>query len=116
MQEGYRPIAGRARTLVVLLWICGALGIVGALLAVAQVVIFRDPAAFENPETPLQKVVSTKWAEKGGSAVDLVKAFQWTNDDQNVVAKYIAVDKMTPEVAAKKWVEANRDKVDAWLK
>ncbi|ELS50216.1 putative ABC transport system glycine betaine binding protein [Streptomyces viridochromogenes Tue57] len=22
----------------------------------------------------------------------------------------------TPEAAAKKWVEANRDKVDAWLK
>jgi glycine betaine/proline transport system substrate-binding protein len=45
-----------------------------------------------------------------------VKNFNWTNDDQNLVAKYIAVDKMTPEAAAKKWVEANRGKVDAWLK
>lgn len=53
MQEGYRPVAGRARTLVVLLWICGALGVLGALLAVAQVVVFPDAAALENPETPL---------------------------------------------------------------
>ena len=52
----------------------------------------------------------------GSPAYDLVKNFTWTNDDQNTVAKYIAEDKMTPEAAAKKWVDANRDKVEAWLK
>jgi Domain of unknown function (DUF4328) len=57
MQEGYRPVAGRARALVVLLWICGALGVLGALLAVVQVVTFRDAATLENPETPLQIAV-----------------------------------------------------------
>ncbi|MFI9566212.1 glycine/betaine ABC transporter substrate-binding protein, partial [Streptomyces rishiriensis] len=36
--------------------------------------------------------------------------------DQNTVAKYIAVDKMTPDAAAKKWVDANRAKVNAWIK
>ena len=45
----------------------------------------------------------------------LVKNFNWTNDDQNLVAKYIAEDKMSAEAAAKKWVEANPDKVKAWL-
>jgi glycine betaine/proline transport system substrate-binding protein len=45
-----------------------------------------------------------------------VKNFNWTNVDQNTVAKYIAVDKMSDEDAAKKWVDANKDKVDAWLK
>ncbi len=45
-----------------------------------------------------------------------MKNFNWTNDDQNTVAKYIAQDKMTDEAAAKKWVDANKDKVDAWLK
>ena len=39
----------------------------------------------------------------------------WTNDDQNVVARYIAEDKMSPEDAAAKWVEENRDEVDARL-
>ena len=43
-----------------------------------------------------------------------MKNFNWTNDDQNLVAKYIAEDKMSAEAAAKKWVEANPDKVKAW--
>jgi glycine betaine/proline transport system substrate-binding protein len=64
----------------------------------------------------LDKIVSAKFAKSGSPAYDLVKNFTWSNDDQNVVAKYIAVDKMTPEAAAKKWVEANHDKVEAWIK
>ena len=42
-----------------------------------------------------------------------MKNFQWTNDDQNQVAKYIAKDKMDPDDAAKKWIDANPDKVKA---
>ena len=57
-----------------------------------------------------------KFADSGSPAVTLVKNFKWTNDDQNVVAKYIAEDKMSADDAAKKWIEANPDKVDAWLK
>lgn len=71
--------------------------------------------ACDYPETKLQKIVSTEWAESGSPAVDLVKNFSWTNDDQNLVAKYIAKDGMKPEDAAKKWVEDNPDKVEAWL-
>jgi glycine betaine/proline transport system substrate-binding protein len=76
-----------------------------------------DPAKVDcdYPETTLQKVVSTSWADKGGAAVDLVKNFKWTNDDQNVVAKYISEDGMKPEDAAAKWIDENQDKVDAWL-
>ncbi|MGW0706113.1 ABC transporter substrate-binding protein [Streptomyces sp. NPDC002643] len=72
--------------------------------------------ACDYPVYKLDKIVSTKFAESGSPAYDLVKNFSWTNDDQNTVAKYIAVDKMTPEAAAKKWVEANRSKVEAWIK
>ena len=71
--------------------------------------------ACDYPEYTLNKVVSKKWADAGGPSVALVKNFTWTNDDQNVVAKYIAEDKMDPEDAAKKWVDANQDKVKAWL-
>ncbi|CAM5235129.1 glycine/betaine ABC transporter substrate-binding protein [Streptomyces sp. WAC 01325] len=70
----------------------------------------------DYPVYELDKIVSAKFAKSGSPAYDLVKNFTWTNDDQNVVAKYIAVDKMAPEAAAKKWVEANRDKVEAWIK
>ncbi|MDX3310874.1 ABC transporter substrate-binding protein [Streptomyces sp. NPDC054884] len=75
-----------------------------------------EKVACDYPVYKLDKIVSKKFADSGSPAYDLVKNFSWTNDDQNIVAKYIAVDKMTPEAAAKKWVDANRAKVDAWLK
>ncbi|MFF7794615.1 glycine betaine ABC transporter substrate-binding protein [Streptomyces sp. NPDC007991] len=75
-----------------------------------------EKVACDYPVYKLDKIVSAKFAKSGSPAYDLVKKFTWTNDDQNTVAKYIAVDKMAPEAAAKKWVEANRDKVDAWIK
>ena len=75
-----------------------------------------EKIACDYPVYKLDKIVSAKFAKSGSPAYDLVKNFTWTNDDQNIVAKYIAVDKMAPEAAAKKWVEANRDKVDACIK
>ncbi|MEV6302871.1 ABC transporter substrate-binding protein [Actinoplanes sp. NPDC051861] len=71
--------------------------------------------ACDYPEYDLDKIVSKKFADANGPAYKLVKAFTWTNEDQNVVAKYIAEDKMSAADAAKKWVEANEDKVKAWL-
>lgn len=72
--------------------------------------------ACDYPAYKLDKIVSKRFADSGSPAYELVKNFNWTNDDQNQVAKYIAVDKMKPEDAAKKWVEANRAKVDAWIR
>jgi glycine betaine/proline transport system substrate-binding protein len=69
----------------------------------------------DYPLYNLNKVVSTKFATSGGSGYTLVKNFKWTNEDQNLVAKYIAQDKMSDDAAAKKWVDANPDKVNAWL-
>ena len=76
-----------------------------------------DPAkvACDYPETPLKKIVSSDWAASDSTAVSLVENFEWTNDDQNDVAEYIALDKMSPEDAAAKWIEENPDKVEAWL-
>ncbi|MFI5734433.1 ABC transporter substrate-binding protein [Kribbella sp. NPDC051587] len=76
-----------------------------------------DPAkiACDYPPYDLDKIVSKKFADAGGPAYDLVKNFQWTNEDQNTVARMIAVDKLTPDAAAEKWVKDNQSKVDAWL-
>ncbi|MGW1025597.1 ABC transporter substrate-binding protein [Streptomyces sp. NPDC002577] len=71
--------------------------------------------ACDYPVFDLDKIVSTRFAKSGSPAYELVKNFKWTNEDQNTVAKYIALDKLSPEAAAKKWVEANPDKVKAWL-
>jgi glycine betaine/proline transport system substrate-binding protein len=74
-----------------------------------------EKIACDYPDYDLDKIVSKKFADAGGPAYQLVKNFKWTNDDQNEVAKSIAEDKLSPEAAAKKWVDAHQDKVKAWL-
>ncbi|ANZ35484.1 glycine/betaine ABC transporter substrate-binding protein [Lentzea guizhouensis] len=74
-----------------------------------------EKIACDYPDYDLDKIVSKKFADANGPAAQLVKNFKWTNEDQNTVAKYIAEDKMKPDDAAKKWVEANAGKVKAWL-
>jgi glycine betaine/proline transport system substrate-binding protein len=71
--------------------------------------------ACDYPAYKLNKIVSKKFADSGSPAYTLVKNFNWTDEDQNDVAKSIAVDKLSDEAAAKKWVDANPDKVKAWL-
>jgi glycine betaine/proline transport system substrate-binding protein len=74
-----------------------------------------EKVACDYPLYDLDKIVSKKFADSGSPAYDLIKNFTWTNDDQNLVAKYISEDKMTADEAAEKWVNDNPDKVKAWL-
>ncbi|GGL89274.1 ABC transporter substrate-binding protein [Nakamurella endophytica] len=76
-----------------------------------------DPAtiACDYPDYTLNKIISKRFADSGSAAVNLVRNFRWTNADQDLVARYITADKMSPEDAAAKWVQANPDKVAAWL-
>lgn len=76
-----------------------------------------DPAKVDcdYPPYALNKLISTQFADSDSPAVDLVKNFEWTNDDQNLVASWIGQDGMSPDDAAAKWIEDNQDKVDAWL-
>ena len=71
--------------------------------------------ACDYPPYHLNKLIATKFAKSGSPAVDLVKNFKWTNEDQNLVSSYIGQDGMTPDDAAQKWIDANPDKVKAWL-
>ncbi|GAB2580923.1 ABC transporter substrate-binding protein [Microlunatus antarcticus] len=74
-----------------------------------------EKIACDYASTPLQKVVAKEFVDSGSPAYQVVHKFTWTNDDQNVVGKYIAEDKMAPEAAADKWIADNPDKVAAWL-
>jgi glycine betaine/proline transport system substrate-binding protein len=69
----------------------------------------------DYPPYALNKLIGTEFAESGSPAVDLIKNFEWTNEDQNLVSKYIAEDGMDPDEAAQKWIDDNPDKVQAWL-
>lgn len=68
----------------------------------------------DYPQTQLQKLATTKLMESGSPFATLLTNFSWTNEDQNMVALDIE-NGMTPEEAAQKWIDANKDKVDAWL-
>ncbi|MFI0446301.1 glycine betaine ABC transporter substrate-binding protein [Actinomadura sp. 6N118] len=76
-----------------------------------------DPkkVACDYPEMDLDKIVSTKFAGSGGKAYQLVKSFTWTNEDQNGVANDMTNNSMTAEQAAKKWIDANKSKWQAWI-
>ena len=67
----------------------------------------------DYPETTLVKLATTKLVESGDPFANLVANFEWTNDDQNGVALDIESG-MSPEEAARKWIDANPDKVAAW--
>ncbi|MEV0594119.1 ABC transporter substrate-binding protein [Nonomuraea cavernae] len=76
-----------------------------------------DPkkVACDYAEMDLDKIVSTKFTQTGGKAYELVKNFSWTNEDQNAVADDMTNNSLTGEQAAKKWVEANTAKWQAWI-
>ncbi|MEV4295831.1 ABC transporter substrate-binding protein [Microbispora rosea] len=69
----------------------------------------------DYPPYLLDKIVSVKFAKTGGRAYELIKNFVWTNDDQNAVAYDMAVNKMSAENAARKWVEANKIVWQDWI-
>lgn len=79
---------------------------------------WSDPAEASGltdyPESPLMKLASTELMESGSPFATLLANFSWTNDDQNGVAADIEGG-MTPEEAAQKWIDANKDTVNKWL-
>jgi glycine betaine/proline transport system substrate-binding protein len=61
----------------------------------------------------LDKIENRAFAYSGSPAAELIQNFAWTNDDQNQVAGDITDRKMTPELAAKRWLDGHRQ---VWLK
>jgi glycine betaine/proline transport system substrate-binding protein len=69
----------------------------------------------DYPPYNLNKVASTAFANSGSPAAIVIKNFKWTNDDQNAVATDIALNKMTDDQAAQKWLDAHPDVWKPWL-
>lgn len=67
------------------------------------------------PHTPLKKYLNARFAGAGGRAATFLKNFSWGTEDQNKVALMIADQKMSPQDAAKEWVDANEKKWRAWI-
>jgi glycine betaine/proline transport system substrate-binding protein len=71
--------------------------------------------ACDYPPYILNKIVRTKFMDTGGDAATFIKNFKWANEDQNSVADAITNKNMTPEDAAKQWIDANSAKWQAWM-
>lgn len=71
--------------------------------------------ACDYPRLKLDKIVSTKFAQENNPAYKLIKNFKWSNADQNSVAKSIAVDHLSPQAAAKRWLDAHPKKWHKWM-
>ncbi|SDK15942.1 glycine betaine/proline transport system substrate-binding protein [Nonomuraea maritima] len=71
--------------------------------------------ACDYPPYLLDKIVSKKFAERGGPAYELVRNFSWTNDDQNAVASDMINEGMTADQAAARWVEENKIVWKDWI-
>ena len=71
--------------------------------------------ACDYPPYILNKIVRTKFATDGGDAATFIKNFTWGNADQNSVADAITNKAMSPEDAAKQWIDANPTKWAAWM-
>lgn len=76
-----------------------------------------DPAKIKcaYPHTPLQKYFNADFAKNGGEAAEFLKNFTWSEADQNEVSLMIADKKMSPDDAAKAWIDKNPSKWKSWL-
>lgn len=63
----------------------------------------------------LKKVGSKELAEKWPKAAAILKKVNFSNPQIAAAAALVDVDGMTPEDAAKKWIETNGDTVKTWL-
>ncbi len=71
--------------------------------------------ACDYPVDPLYKAANAGLEAKNKAAFDFLSKFQLTTDQQNEIAAMVDSDGQTPDAAAKAWVEANPDVVNAWL-
>ncbi|MFH0242720.1 ABC transporter substrate-binding protein [Streptomyces sp. HK10] len=74
-----------------------------------------EKVACAYPNTPLQKYLNADFAKDGGDAAQFLKNFNWSTEQQNQVAKWIAGDGMSSEDAAAKWVKENKSTWEKWL-
>jgi glycine betaine/proline transport system substrate-binding protein len=63
----------------------------------------------------LDKIARKAFVDSGSPAADVIKNFRWTNEDQNAVARDITVRKLSPDAAAKNWLDAHRSTWQKWL-
>jgi glycine betaine/proline transport system substrate-binding protein len=68
----------------------------------------------DYPDMPVYSLATPKLMNSDSSFANLIKNFQWSNEDQDQVSKSL-VDGLSSEEAAQKWINSNKDKVKEWI-
>ncbi|SFE31288.1 glycine betaine/proline transport system substrate-binding protein [Actinoplanes philippinensis] len=63
----------------------------------------------------LDKIGRKAWVDSGNPAATFIKNWQWTNADQNQVARDMTQNGLSADDAAKKWADAHRTVWEKWL-
>ena len=71
--------------------------------------------ACDYPVDELYKAANSGLEAKNPAVFKLLSAMQLTTEQQSEIGSYIDGDGLSPEAAAKKWVDANPDVWKAWL-
>ncbi|WP_274361768.1 glycine betaine ABC transporter substrate-binding protein [Paenibacillus thermotolerans] len=74
----------------------------------------EDPQGVYGGDEQIHTIARKGLEEDQPNAYKMLDRFNWTPDDMAAVMVKIQ-DGASPEDAAKEWVEANKDKVDAWV-
>lgn len=77
--------------------------------------ILEDPKEIYGAEEQIYSFASQQLEEKSPKAFKILDQFYWTPEDMEEVMVDIS-EGTSPEDAAKKWVDANPDKVAEWTK
>ncbi|GIH81358.1 ABC transporter substrate-binding protein [Planobispora longispora] len=71
--------------------------------------------ACDYPVYRLNKLFSRAFADGDSPAYRMLRNFRWTDADQATVAAWMAGDRMSPEKAARRWVQAHQDVWREWM-
>jgi glycine betaine/proline transport system substrate-binding protein len=98
-------------------WLLSEIKLVHVALPLYKPGCDADPrkVACDYQPYDLEKIARKAFAESGSPAADLIKNFAWTDDDQNAVARDLTVRKMSPDAAAKRWLDAHRPTWQEWI-
>jgi len=80
-----------------------------------EMVYLEDPEASYGGVEVVETIARQGFADVHPKAYAIIKAFEWSLDDCQSVMLDIFANDMGEKEAAQKWIDANRDKVDAWL-
>ncbi|MFI7277806.1 glycine betaine ABC transporter substrate-binding protein [Streptomyces sp. NPDC049879] len=66
------------------------------------------------PRIELRKYLNTEFSEDGGRAADFLRAFTWSEADQNEVAGLMAGEGLSPTAAAERWATDHPTEIATW--